>query len=150
MIFKEEVKDLFTVPSDYYLAQCISSDLGMGKGIAVEFNKRFDMKNKMLARFPDGFTDPDGCYEIGCELVDNVFNLITKHRYFQKPTYGSMEQALYFMKVEVEYRGIHKIAMPIIGCDLDRLEWDKVRELIMKTFDGVDVEILVCHKPALL
>ena len=42
MIYKEEVKDLFTVPEDYYLAHCISADFGMGKGIVVEFNKRFD------------------------------------------------------------------------------------------------------------
>ena len=26
MIYKEEVKDLFTVPEDYYLAHCISAD----------------------------------------------------------------------------------------------------------------------------
>lgn len=44
MIYKEEVKDLFTVTEDYYLAHCISADFGMGKGIVVEFNKRFDMK----------------------------------------------------------------------------------------------------------
>lgn len=150
MVFKEEVRDLFTVPSDYYFAQCISSDLGMGKGIAVEFNKRFDMKNKMLERYPDGFTDMDGCYEFGCELVDNVFNLVTKRRYFDKPTYKSLEQALYFMKIIVEHEKIRKIAMPVIGCGLDKLEWSKVRELIMKMFDDLDVEILVCHRPVML
>ena len=47
MIYKEEVRDLFSVPDDYYFAQCISADFTMGKGIAVEFNKRFDMKNKL-------------------------------------------------------------------------------------------------------
>ena len=47
MIYKEEYRDLFTVPEDYYLAHCISADFGMGKGIVVEFNKQFDMKNKL-------------------------------------------------------------------------------------------------------
>ena len=42
MIYKEEVRDLFSVPNDYYLAHCISADFGMGKGIVIEFNKRFD------------------------------------------------------------------------------------------------------------
>ena len=38
MIYREEVRDLFSVPDDYYLAHCISADFGMGKGIVVEFN----------------------------------------------------------------------------------------------------------------
>ena len=45
MKYKEEVKDLFSVSEDYYFAHCISADFGMGKGIVVEFNKRFDMKH---------------------------------------------------------------------------------------------------------
>lgn len=38
MTLTVETRDLFTVPTDYYLAQCISADFGMGKGIAVAFN----------------------------------------------------------------------------------------------------------------
>lgn len=40
MIYKEEKRDLFSVPNDYYLAHCISADFALGKGIAVEFNKQ--------------------------------------------------------------------------------------------------------------
>lgn len=39
MIYKEEVKDLFTVPEDYYLAHCISADFGMGKGLSLSLIK---------------------------------------------------------------------------------------------------------------
>lgn len=53
MIYKEEKRDLFTVPEEYYLAHCISADFGMGKGIVVEFNKRFDMKRKLQKTYPD-------------------------------------------------------------------------------------------------
>lgn len=44
MIYKEEKCDLFLVSEDYFLAHCISADFGMGKGIVVEFNRRFNMK----------------------------------------------------------------------------------------------------------
>ena len=37
-----------------------------------------------------------------------------------------------------------KIAMPVIGCGLDRLEWSKVSEIIKEVFEGTDIEILVC------
>lgn len=145
MIYKEDVKDLFSVPEDYYLAHCISADFGMGKGIVVEFNKRFNMKQKITELYPDGFRDPDGCYEpIGCVLIDRVFNLITKKRYFDKPTYYSIEGALYFMREICQDNGIKKVAMPVIGCGLDRLQWDKVSNIIRKMFDDTDIEILVC------
>ena len=55
MIYKEEVRDLFSVPEDYYLAHCISADFGMGKGIAVEFVKRFDTRNQLYDLICEGF-----------------------------------------------------------------------------------------------
>ena len=57
MTYKEEVRDLFSVPDDYYLAHCISADFGMGKGIVVEFNKRFDMKHKLQSKYPNFVND---------------------------------------------------------------------------------------------
>lgn len=41
---------------------------------------------------------------------------------------------------------IKKVAMPIIGCGLDRLKWDKVSKTIKKMFDDMDIEILVCKQ----
>ncbi|MNP82819.1 hypothetical protein D3C76_1815830 [compost metagenome] len=39
---------------------------------------------------------------------------------------------------------ISKLAMPQIGCGLDRLKWDKVSSIIQDTFADTDVEIVVC------
>lgn len=36
-----------------------------------------------------------------------------------------------------------KLAIPRIGCGLDRLEWDKVRAMIECIFNGKPVEIVV-------
>ena len=47
MIYKEEIRDLFTVAEEYYLAHCISADFGMGKGIVLEFNKRIRHEAKV-------------------------------------------------------------------------------------------------------
>lgn len=147
MIYKEEVRDLFSVPEDYYLAHCISADFGMGKGIVVEFNERFDMKRKITELYPGGFRDSDGIYEpIGCILIDGVFNLITKKRYFEKPTYCSFEGALYFMREICQDNNIKRVAMPVLGCGLDKLRWDKVSEIIKKMFNDMDIEILVCKQ----
>lgn len=141
MIYKEEVRDLFSVPDDYYLAHCISADFGMGKGIAVEFNKRFDMKNRIMRLYPGGY----GCHDtVGCVLIDKVLNLITKENYWDKPTYHTIMGALYHMREICVDDNINKIAMPLIGCGLDKLSWDRVSAIIKKTFESTDIEILIC------
>lgn len=144
MTYKEEIRDLFSVPEDYYLAHCISADFGMGKGIVVEFNKRFDMKNKLQSKYPYFFKSFHNVMNSACILEDRVFNLITKDRYFHKPTYESLTGALYDMKFQALDNNITKIAMPVIGCGLDKLEWSKVSEIIKGVFEDTDIEILVC------
>ena len=147
MQYREEVKDLFSVSDDYYLAHCISADFGMSKGIAVEFNKRFDMKRILQNKYPD-FIDLwiDRRWVFNCILEGRVFNLVTKERYFHKPTYDSLYGALNLMKSYCLQYGITKVAMPIIGCGLDRLKWGKVSKIIREIFEPTDIEILVCKQ----
>ena len=116
MKYREENKDLFTVPEDYYLAHCISADFGMGKGIVVEFNKRFDMKRKLLTKYPDYLNQyTHKRIDSDCLLEGRVLNLITKERYFHKPTIITMRLALEKMKQICLKNNIKKIAMPVIG-----------------------------------
>ena len=147
MKYREEKKDLFTVSEDYYLAHCISADFGMGKGIVVEFNKRFDMKRKLQTKYPDYFNQYTH-KKIGsdCLLGGRVFNLITKERYFHKPAIITMRLALEKMKQICLDNNIKKIAMPVIGCGLDRLNWNDVSEQNKNVFADTDVEILVCKR----
>ena len=147
MIYKEENRDLFTVADDYYLAHCISADFGMGKGIVVEFNKRFDMKRKLQFKYPD-YLNQYTRKRIGgdCVLEGRVLNLITKERYFEKPTIITMRLALERMKQICEKNSIKKIAMPTIGAGLDRLRWDLVSDAIQNIFADTDIEILVCKR----
>lgn len=147
MIYKEETRDLFAVPEEYYLAHCISADFKMGKGIAVEFNKRFDMKKILENKYPNFiylWNHHDWDYH--CILEGRVFNLITKERYFQKPDYAGISGALLLMKALSVKNKISKIAMPIIGCGLDKLEWNKVSDIIKHVFSDTDIEILICKQ----
>lgn len=138
--------NLFDVPEDYYLAHCISADFGMGKGIVIEFNKRFNMKERLKEKYPLFFTWWKNYHYVAeCILVDRVFNLITKAKYYHKPTYESLRTALVLMRYEARDKGIKKIAMPKIGCGLDGLSWDKVEQLIKEVFSSTDIEILVCY-----
>ena len=147
MEFREEKRDLFSVPEDYYLAHCISADFAMGKGIVVEFNRRVDMKNKLRAHYPDYLDQwQREKKRSGCILAGRVFNLITKERYFQKPTYETLRGALECMKALCVQKGVRRAAMPVIGCGLDRLAWEQVSAVIQDVFSDTGIEILVCIK----
>lgn len=145
MIYKEERKDLFTVGSEYYLAHCISADFGMGKGIVVEFNKRFNMKNILTQKyFPYSLIK----YQLNhgyCIREGKVLNLITKEKYSDKPTLNSLKMALEDMKEICIREKILKIAMPKIGCGLDKLNWIDVKQLLFETFQDTEIKIFVCY-----
>ena len=132
---------------DYCLVHCISADFGMGKGIVIEFNKRFDTKRKLQTKYPDYVNIwHHNNYGGDCLLEGRVLNLVTKERYFHKPTYLSMRLALEEMRSIIQKNNIKKIAMPIIGCGLDKLEWDNVSKMIKGMFENFDIEILVCKQ----
>ena len=138
MILKEEQRDLFSVPHGYYFAHCISRDFALGAGIAVQFNQLYNIRKKLKNTCESGNMN-------NAILIDNVFNLVTKRKAFHKPTYDSLKEALSDMADQVEDLEIEKIAMPQIGCGLDRLDWDQVKEIIQEVFEDIDVEILVCY-----
>lgn len=139
MVFKEEVRDLFTVPQGYMLAHCISADFNLGGGIARQFCEHYNMKERLMNGYGADFS------EVGISLqIDNVHNLVTKRYVKDKPTYADLKKALEDMKVEMELDGQKKVAMPRIGCGLDGLDWGIVKAIIKDVFEDTDIEILIC------
>ena len=135
-----ESRDLFTVPQGYYLAHCISADFALGAGIAKTFDEVYNMRFKLFREYD--------CYEYkggDALLIDNVFNLVTKPKCYHKPRYEALVEALETMKDIMDANKTTKLAMPKIGCGLDRLDWNEVYEIICDVFKDMDVEILICE-----
>lgn len=127
---------------DCYYAHCISRDYALGAGIAVEFDKRYDMRNRLLKLAEE---KPETLDE-KCIEVENVFNLITKEKYWEKPSYNSLEESLLEMKEKLsKNKNKKKLVMPKIGCGLDRLSWDKVEPMVQEIFKDLDIEIVICY-----
>lgn len=138
MEFREAKYDVFQAPEYYHLAHCISADAEMGMGIAVKF----------VRRFPEITILRTQKNEVGtCKKVGRIFNLITKEKYNHKPTYKTMENALFSMRKQCENEKIMFLAMPQIGCGLDKLQWSKVRQLIIDVFTDMDIKIVACEEP---
>ena len=78
------------------------------------------------------------------ELENNKrWSQVTKERHFHKPTYDTLQSSLVSLREECVGRGIGQLCMPRIGCGLDRLEWDRVRQMIMDTFSECGVSVTI-------
>ena len=141
MLYHEEKMNLMNVPQGYWLAHCISADFALGAGVAKQIDEAFNMKEGLRSLW-DG--EPGESLVGSCLPCANVLNLVTKQKYWHKPTLDSLREALEDMKLLAREECIKKIAMPKIGCGLDRLNWDDVSPMIQEIFKDDDVEIMVC------
>ena len=72
-----------------------------------------------------------------------VYYLITKTRYFNKPTYDTLQASLEAMKSHCQQNQVTSLSMPRIGCGLDKLEWNKVADLLKKVFQDTKMTVTV-------
>ncbi|MBO7452682.1 MAG: macro domain-containing protein [Clostridiales bacterium] len=153
MTFNEVKGDLFDAESCYALCHCISSDIKMGAGVAKLFNnigvkhelERYSAINKKgIVWYGKGYAIFTNCGRECDRFPNGVFNLVTKQHYYDKPTYETIRDALLDVKyIMIQYHNTTKLAMPRIGCGLDKLQWVFVKEIIKDVFKDTDVDILV-------
>lgn len=144
MKFTIEKRNLFTVPKDYFLCHCISADFALGAGIAKKFAE-IGVKDALIKKYGRYrfYSDVSAsCFDTSSTDWKGEYNLVTKEKYWDKPTYYALKNALADMKGYCQAGD--KIAMPKIGCGLDRLNWQEVEQIIKEVFADTDVEILVC------
>lgn len=144
MTLTEVQEDLFLAPQGYYLVHCISGDYALGAGIAVQFNKLYDMRFRLHREYPI----PEGqkYANVGnALLVGNVFNLVTKPLCYHKPRIDDLYDTLIDLREQCERLHINKLAMPRIGCGLDKLCWCDVKDILEEVFEDTDIDILVCY-----
>lgn len=145
MTFTEEKGDLFAeeILAEYALCHCISSDFALGAGIAKAFAK-MGVKKALCERFAKNWQGRGYCLITETNGV-TVGNLVTKERYFHKPTLETLRQALEDFCAQALEMKLTKIAMPKIGCGLDKLQWENVRGIIKDIFGETDLDIFVAY-----
>ena len=120
-------------PSEYYV-HCISGDYACGAGIAKEFNKRYNLSLRLL-----------DLPRTSCMVIDDVISLVTKLKYWQKPTYDSLRKALVDLKEFCISDLVKTLVMPRIGCGLDKLSWNNVKKMLEEFFEDTDINIEVYY-----
>ena len=143
MIFSEQRGDLFAgdILENYVLCHCISSDFALGAGIAKTF-AQIGVKKQLCGKYKKEWTGKGYCLLTETNGIV-VGNLVTKERYFHKPTLETLRQALESFREQIIEMNLNKIAMPKIGCGLDKLDWKDVKNVIGEVIGSTDFEILV-------
>lgn len=118
----------------------------MGKGIAVEFRRRWpDMYDRYRELCQADQFRPGDVFT--CAAPDRtVFNLGTQRTWRTKATLSAVDSAARAMLREADRVGVKAIAMPRIAAGLGGLEWDDVRRVLSEAAEG-DIEIVV-YTPA--
>lgn len=124
----------------------------MGKGIALEFKKRFPEyfrvyrtvchDNKLhpgLLLFVQLNVLPDSFFH----RYPGVIMFPTKDHWKDKSKIEWIEKGLQFLNINYEGWGLHSVAMPQIGCGLGGLSWQDVKPLIDEYFINEDIRVEV-------
>lgn len=153
-IYKEIHGDLFQHHGNsktVSLAHCISSDARMGQGIAVLFREKFGCAEEIRSR---NVENGDIIILNKSPHVSNgnistptryIYYLVTKQKYFEKPTYETLRSSLLCMKKHAIENKVQCIAMPRIGCGLDGLEWETVSKMIREIFMHEKIHVLIYY-----
>lgn len=72
-----------------------------------------------------------------------IYYLVTKEKYYQKPTYASQKSSLCAMRDHCVSHSVRRLAMPRIGCGLDLLQWSQVCQDLKDVFKDTDMTITV-------
>lgn len=137
MKYVENYEDLF-INKDYYKVQCGSADLFLGGGIAVQFNDYNHCKVRLIKWCNENDHEP----KIGeCFLLDDTITMISKQKVIDKGFYPYTELCLKTLKQLCIKNNITKLAFPKISCGIDRLDWNKVKKMILEIFEDTDMDI---------
>ena len=111
------------------IAHCVSSDFQMAKGVAKQINSAYPCIRPTLKSIETPIVESSVSVSLPWENK-SIFNLVTKPQFFDKPTYYDLSRSLNCMKQQLLQKGINAIAMPKIGCGLDKLKESRVFSLI--------------------
>jgi len=139
MVLTYKTGDLFTSDADV-LVNGVNCYGAMGAGIAVEFKRRFpDMYNIYKRACEDGYVKP------GTVLVDRlstpvIFNVAVKNHWQDPSKLEWVDSCLRTVVVQAREIKAKKVAMPMLGCGLGRLDRKDVLALMHKHFDNCGFE----------
>ena len=139
---EQQRRNKFSSQHNTAIAPCVSADGKMSKGFAETTCRRVNGLQDLCRRYKTTvgsavpYWDP--------ESNNFIYNLVTKSKFFEKPTLDNPTISLKNMRGHALLNNITTISMPKVGCGLDKLQWTDVFRLIQDTFtySGIQIHII--------
>ncbi|KAG5866444.1 hypothetical protein JTB14_015348 [Gonioctena quinquepunctata] len=119
---KEIEKNLFSLLSTYSLGHCVAADLQMSRGIALSYREKYDN------------------IEYKKKTEKGMFSGSKKGE-------TNLWKSLITLEKHTRECQVEKLAMSKMGCGLDKLNWNKVNNVVEYLFKNSTTEITICKLP---
>jgi len=142
-MFRALIGDLFASRAQT-LVNTVNCVGVMGKGLALEFKKRFPRMAEDYVRRCER-----GDVRLGCPYLYSdvsglrIVNFPTKDHWRSPSRLADIERGLDFLAAQVAEWGIESIAMPPLGCGNGGLEWSEVGPLIYRRLHRLPIDVEV-------
>lgn len=139
--FKALIGDLFTSRAQT-LVNTVNCVGVMGKGVALEFKKRWPVMFADYQRRCEHKQVRLGepyCYTRDLDI--SIINFPTKDHWRSSSRIADVEQGLDYLVAHVGEWGVTSLAMPPLGCGNGGLEWSEVGPLIYQKLRGLPIDV---------
>ena len=139
-MIEHKTGDLFGEDADA-LVNSVNCVGVMGRGIALQFKKRFPENFKAYARACKRNEVTPGrmfVHETGQLSPRYIINFPTKRHWKAKSRMEDIETGLSALVQEIRNRNIRSIVIPSLGSGLGELRWEDVRPRIEAALSGLD------------
>ena len=114
----------------------------MGKGIALEFKKRFPkMFDDYVQRCERGEVKPGVPYLYKTLLLPQIINFPTKDHWKSVSRITDIEHGMQLLLSQYKEWGITSLAIPPLGCGNGQLEWKAVGPLIYRYASQMNIPV---------
>lgn len=157
MNYTEKYNDVTKMPSEYVIAHCISCDCAMGAGVVIPIMNKHPFLKRYCIEYVRKQNKEFNLPSLGTayryqDQNGTVYNMFTKRFVGYKAGVGisyeyylkTLEKCLIDVKKQMLTNNETFIAMPKIGCGLDKCKWEDVSKLIKSVFENTDINIVIC------
>ncbi|WP_051209343.1 macro domain-containing protein [Butyrivibrio sp. WCD3002] len=134
--------DIFSSPAQV-ITNTVNLEGVMGKGIALEFKKRYPKMFDAYKKKCDSGEFKIGNLMLFREVDKQILLFPTKDRWRAKSQLEYIEKGLIKFAQNWDKLGIHSIAFPALGCGNGGLLWDDVRKLMEKYLKKLPIDIYI-------
>ena len=132
---------VFDAPKSVALAHCVSADLAMSSGIAVQFARRWP-------EIRSGFTESKpGSLHVHVAARGLIFSLVTKERFDDKPSWEDFRNSVVALKNKMIELEVRTLAVPELGSGRDKLDLNKVVKTLRDILVEAGIGVIMYHLP---